>query len=160
MFLLPVSTPMSMKESPTCRCSRRNHVVNGFLVGFRRAIAFHDRRIGQGVNLAGLDHLLETSRIEQYYSRGTGGVERNRDSRLLIALYSWSMAASKAILLFHRETLPAILFSRFNETSSSTALNFASEFSFSKSFDPRRSVQLNDYLSGGDGSRWIGSRFI
>lgn len=94
------------------------------------------------------------------YSRGTGGVERNRDSRLLIALYSWSMAASKPILLFHRETLPAILFSRFNETSSSTALNFASEFSFSRSFDPRKSVQLNDYLSGGDGSRWIGSRFI
>lgn len=87
-------------------------------------------------------------------------MERNRDSRLLIALYSWSMAASKAILLFLRETLPAILFFRFNETSSSTALNFASEFSFSRSFDPRRSVQLNDYLSGDLDGGWIGSRVI
>lgn len=82
MFLLPVFTPMSMKESPTCRCSRRNHVVNGFLVGFRRAIAFHDRRIGQGVNLAGLDHLLETSRIEQLFERNRGRGEKPRQPPL------------------------------------------------------------------------------
>lgn len=60
-------------------------MVNGFLVGFRRAIAFHDpradRRVGQGVNLAGLDHLLETS-IEQLFERNRGRGEKPRQPPL------------------------------------------------------------------------------
>lgn len=69
--------------------------------------------------------------------------ERNRDSRLLIALYSsWPMPASKAIrfLLFLYSSDSARSFLFCEETSSSTAFNFASEFSFSKSFDPKRTA--------------------
>lgn len=94
-------------------------------------------------------------RLFPSHSRGAEGVEsveRNRDSRLLIALYSsWPMPASKAIRFPPPSSAKLFRFHgprsflSCEETSSSTAFNFASEFSFSFSREVSRPEQAETY---------------